>query len=94
MLRLFLPVLRALGVGLPTRALAGCPSETTPSTDDTTGGSSSVLSAWDETGDRVAMTTLNGAGQSFDSYFSYSWAQDLFFVNDGASLSWRGYDVF
>lgn len=52
-----------------------------------------TLSAWDADGNRVATTTLSGAGVSFDSYFSYSFAQGLFFVNDGPGLSWRGYDV-
>lgn len=52
-----------------------------------------LLSAWDVDGNRLAFTTLNGAGTSGDSYYSYSYAQGLFFVNDGAGGNWRGYDV-
>ncbi len=55
--------------------------------------SDQVLSAWDEDGNRVATTVLNGAGTSGDSYYSYSIANGLFFVDDGAGGSWRGYDA-
>jgi len=54
-----------------------------------------TLSAWDmTTGIRVATTTLTGAGTSFDSYFSFSYADGLFFVLDASGGTWRGYEVF
>jgi hypothetical protein len=56
--------------------------------------SNGVLSAWNGQGVRVAQTTLVGAGASFDSHFSYSYAQEKFFVVDQAGGSWRAYDVF
>jgi hypothetical protein len=52
-----------------------------------------TLSAWDEDGNRVATTTLNGAGTGFDSYFSYSIANGLFWVLDAGGGTWRGYDA-
>ena len=51
------------------------------------------LSSWDRTGARVDTTTLTGAGTSFDSYFSLSFAQGLVWVVDVAGGTWRGYDV-
>ena len=57
--------------------------------------SDGVLSAWDSgTGTRVSTTTLTGAGQSFDSYFSLSYAEDRVFIVDQAGGQWRGYPVF
>jgi hypothetical protein len=54
-----------------------------------------TLSAWDmSTGVRVATTTLTSAGTSFDSYFSFSYADELFFVLDAAGGTWRGYEIF
>ena len=54
-----------------------------------------ILSAWNATtGDRVDTTVLNGAGQTFDSYFSFSDANDMAFVADDSPSSlglWRGY---
>lgn len=55
--------------------------------------SDQVLSAWDETGTRVATTTLNGAGTSGDSYYAYSAANGMFWVVDFVGGSWRGYDA-
>ncbi len=55
--------------------------------------SDQVLSAWDEGGNRIATTILNGAGTSGDSYYSYSIANGMFFVNDFFGGSWRGYDA-
>lgn len=52
-----------------------------------------VVSAWDYTGQRVDTATLVGAGTSFDSYFSFSYANGRFFVIDGASGQWRGFDA-
>ena len=52
-----------------------------------------VLSAWDDNGARVDTTVLNGAGTSFDSHFSISYAQGKVFVVDSAGGMWRGYDV-
>lgn len=55
---------------------------------------SQTLSAWDPvTGTRLDTTTLNGAGTSFDSNFSYSYADGKFWVVDQAGGTWRGYDV-
>ncbi len=57
--------------------------------------SDGTLSAWDVgTGARTATTTLVGAGTSFDSHFSFSYADGYFFVLDDAGGSWRGYQVF
>lgn len=53
-----------------------------------------VLTAWDiGTGSNLGSTILNGAGTGFDSYFSYSYANDQFWVVDTAGGTWRGYDV-
>lgn len=52
-----------------------------------------VLSAWDTSGNRIGTTTLIGAGTDFDSGFSYSFANGLFFVADANGGTWRGYDI-
>ncbi|RJP34418.1 MAG: hypothetical protein C4547_10850 [Phycisphaerales bacterium] len=52
-----------------------------------------VLSAWDDGGNRVDTTRLNGAGTTFDSHFSISYANGMVFVVDVAGGQWRGYDV-
>jgi hypothetical protein len=52
-----------------------------------------VLSAWDESGNLLDQTTLTGAGTSFDSYFSLSYANDRIFIVDAAGSAWRGYDI-
>lgn len=52
-----------------------------------------TVSAWDYSGQRVDSATLEGAGTSFDSYFSFSYANGRFFVLDDAHGSWRGYDA-
>jgi len=53
-----------------------------------------VLTAWDSgTGSNLGSTILNGAGTSFDSNFSYSYANGQFWVVDTAGGTWRGYDV-
>jgi len=49
------------------------------------------LSAWDASGARVGNTVLNGAGQSRNSHFSLSWANDMIWVIDVANGTWRGY---
>ena len=53
--------------------------------------SSGTLSTWDLLGNRLSQDTLVGAGSSFDANFSYSIANDLFFVESGGF--WRGYDI-
>jgi hypothetical protein len=55
--------------------------------------SSCGYSAWDETGARVATTTLNGAGTSGDSCYAHGIANSMFFVFDGPGGSWPGYDA-
>ncbi len=55
--------------------------------------SSGVLSAWDDTGSRMDTTILNGAGTTFNSHFSLSYAQGKVWVIDLAGGTWRGYDV-
>jgi hypothetical protein len=55
--------------------------------------SQGVLSAWDGSGTRTDTTILNGAGQSFDSHFSLSYANNMVFVVDQGGGAWRGYDV-
>jgi len=56
--------------------------------------SSGVVSAWDtSTGDRLDSATLTGAGTTFDSHFSYSYANGRFFVVDQSGGSWRGYPI-
>ncbi|MBM4164453.1 MAG: hypothetical protein FJ222_08435 [Lentisphaerae bacterium] len=52
-----------------------------------------VLTAWDADGNRVSSTTLTGAGTSFDSYFSLSYANGMVFIVDNAGGLWRGYNV-
>jgi hypothetical protein len=52
-----------------------------------------ILSAWSDTGVRLATTTLTGAGVSFDSYFSLSYARGLVWVVDKVAGTWRGYNV-
>jgi hypothetical protein len=52
-----------------------------------------TLSAWDFAGNRVGTTTLNGAGTSFDSAFSLSYANGMVFIVDQAGGTWRGYDL-
>jgi hypothetical protein len=52
-----------------------------------------TLHVWDETGVRTDSATLTGAGTSFDSYFSLSYANGMIWVVDTAGGSWRGYDV-
>ncbi len=51
------------------------------------------VSSWDETGARLDTATLIGVGSSFDSYFSFSYANGMVFVIDDALGTWRGYDV-
>lgn len=56
--------------------------------------SNNVLSAWDPvTGARVDQTVLTGAGTSFDSLFSLSYANGQVWIADGPGGTWRGYDV-
>ncbi len=64
----------------------------------TTGGfyftySNGVLSAWSDQGVRIDTTNLNGAGTSFDSHFSLSYAQGKVWIIDATGGTWRGYDV-
>jgi hypothetical protein len=49
--------------------------------------------AWDYSGNLLDSALLNGAGTSFDSHFSYSYANDMFWVVDQAGGTWRGYDI-
>lgn len=49
--------------------------------------------AWDYAGTLLDSTMLNGAGTSFDSDFSYSFANNKFWVVDNAGGTWRGYDI-
>ena len=56
--------------------------------------SEGVLSAWDPaTGNRLDTTVLTGAGTSFSSYFSLSYANGRVFVVDAPGGTWRGYNV-
>jgi hypothetical protein len=52
-----------------------------------------TLTAWDYGGNLLDTTTLLGAGTSFDSYFSLSYANGHVFVADNAGGLWRGYGV-
>ncbi|MBI4704243.1 MAG: hypothetical protein HY744_24295 [Deltaproteobacteria bacterium] len=52
-----------------------------------------VLSAWDDKGTRIDTAKLNGAGSSFDSHFSLSYAQGKIWVVDGGGQTWRGYNI-
>lgn len=52
-----------------------------------------TLTAWSLSGQNLGSTTLVGAGTGFDSGFSYSYANNKFWVVDGAGGTWRGYDV-
>jgi hypothetical protein len=52
------------------------------------------LSAWDSTtGTRTTTSVLTGAGVSFDSHFSLSFANERAFVVDVAGGTWRGYPL-
>jgi hypothetical protein len=51
------------------------------------------LTAWTLAGARIKSTVLTGAGQSFDSYFSLSYANGMVWVVDAAGQTWRGYNV-
>jgi len=55
--------------------------------------SNGVLSAWSDAGVRIDTTNLNGAGTSFDSHFSLSYAQGKVWIIDATGGTWRGYDV-
>ena len=44
-------------------------------------------------GNLAGTTTLNLAGNSFDSYFSFSYANGMVWVDDASGGMWRGYDV-
>lgn len=52
-----------------------------------------TVTAWDMSGHNLGSATLLGAGTSFDSYFSFSYAHDKFWVVDQAGRTWRGYDL-
>ncbi len=54
---------------------------------------SGVLSAWSDQGVRIDTTNLNGAGTSFDSHFSLSYAQSKVWIVDSPGSTWRGYNV-
>ena len=51
------------------------------------------LSAWDDTGTRVGIAFLSGAGTGFDSYFSFSYFQGRVWVLDYAGGDWQGYYI-
>jgi hypothetical protein len=55
--------------------------------------SNGTLSAWSVAGRRVATTVLTGAGTTFDSHFSLSYANGMVWVVDVAGGTWRGYNV-
>ena len=55
--------------------------------------SAGVLSAWSAAGTRAKTTVLTGAGQTFDSYYSLSYANGRIFVVDVAGGNWRGYPI-
>ncbi|MCU0233090.1 MAG: IPTL-CTERM sorting domain-containing protein [Thermoanaerobaculales bacterium] len=55
--------------------------------------SNGVLSAWDAGGNRVDQATLVGAGTTFDSHFSLSFANGRIWIIDVAAGTWRGYPV-
>ncbi len=52
-----------------------------------------TISLWNSSGVREDTATLVGAGTGFDSYFSFSYADGMFWVIDSAYGTWRGYDV-
>lgn len=54
---------------------------------------SQTVYAWDYTGSLLDSAVLNGAGTSFDSDFSYSYANNMFWVVDQSGGTWRGYDI-
>jgi hypothetical protein len=55
--------------------------------------SNQILSVWNSGGTRLSQSTLNGAGTSFDSHFSLSYANGLVWIVDVAGGTWRGYDL-
>ncbi len=52
-----------------------------------------TLTAWSMAGLNLGSTQLLAGGTSFDSNFSYSYANNQFWVVDAARQTWRGYDV-
>lgn len=52
-----------------------------------------TVNAWSMTGQDLGSATLISGGTSFDSNFSYSYANDQFWVVDQAKGTWRGYDI-
>lgn len=52
-----------------------------------------VVTAWDYLGNEVDNATLIGAGTGFDAGFSFSYANDRFFVVDTAGGNWRGFNA-
>ncbi len=55
--------------------------------------SEGTLYGWNPAGQRVKQTILNGAGTSFDSHFSLSYAAGKVWIVDSAGGTWRGYNV-
>jgi hypothetical protein len=55
--------------------------------------SNAILSAWDMSGNRVDQTQLVGAGNSNDSGYSFSYANNRVFIVDSAGGNWRGFNV-
>jgi hypothetical protein len=53
--------------------------------------SNGFVSAWDAGGNRVDQATLTGAGTSFDSHFSFSYANGRFWIVDAPGGAWRGF---
>ena len=53
--------------------------------------SNGLLSVWSNAGVRLFNAILSEAGSSYNSNFSYSFANGMFFVGDGAT--WRGYVI-
>lgn len=52
-----------------------------------------ILYAWNSSGVRVDQTILTGAGNTFDSDFSLSYANGRVFIVDAAGGNWRGFNV-
>ncbi|MBW2453911.1 MAG: hypothetical protein JRI68_05355 [Deltaproteobacteria bacterium] len=56
--------------------------------------SAGVLSAWDDQGNRIDTTALNGSTSSSEAHFSISYAQGkVWTVDTNSNGTWRGYDV-
>jgi hypothetical protein len=52
-----------------------------------------VVSSWNTNGTRADTLQLVGAGTTFDSYWSFSYTNGLFWVADSAGGNWRAYNL-